>query len=245
MRFKSLVPLLLFLFFATVCASTAQLPLHGSIEWLSSHLPDLSSSSSTHIPSSQVHLQIQHETISGPPIPRNMTSWYDWITALIDYRHTALNALSYNSSHYDSPASTFIRRLFIQPQAMIHDRYLYSPDTGYTVDRYLDDVTARYGGIDAVLLWHSYPNIGVDARNQFDMLRSLPGYPTQVKAAVDRFHARGVRVLLPFNPWDTGTSPHPIPQAFTADIALTPLIPLSLHLSGQAPIPRAPLPWWS
>ena len=45
----------------------------------------------------------------------------------------------------------------------------------YTVDRYLDDVNKRYGGIDAVLLWPVYPNIGIDDRNQHDMHRDLPG----------------------------------------------------------------------
>ena len=132
---------------------------------------------------------------------------------MLAYRHTTLTALNYTSTLYDSPASAWMRRAFIQPQAMIHDRYLYDPIAGYTVDRYLDDLSARYGGIDAVLLWPTYPNIGVDARNQFDMWRSLPGYPTAVRAVIDRFHARQVRVLFPFNPWDTGLShtslPHP------------------------------------
>lgn len=27
----------------------------------------------------------------------------------------------------------------------------------YTVGKYLDDVDRRYGGIDSLLLWHSYP----------------------------------------------------------------------------------------
>ena len=27
--------------------------------------------------------------------------------------------------------------------------------------RYLDDLTQRYGGIDSVLVWPSYPNLGI------------------------------------------------------------------------------------
>ena len=74
------------------------------------------------------------------------------------------------------------------------------------MDRFLDDLEARYGGIDAVLLWATYPNMGVDERSQFDLLDDLPGGLAALKAAADRFHARGVRVGLPYNPWDTGTA---------------------------------------
>jgi hypothetical protein len=44
---------------------------------------------------------------------------------------------------------------------MIHDRYLFDRSTEqFTVDRYLQDLKDRYGGIDSVLLWQMYPNIG-------------------------------------------------------------------------------------
>ena len=50
---------------------------------------------------------------------------------------------------------------------MIHDKYLYDRASGnWTVSKLLDDLAARYGGVDSVLLWHSYPNIGVDDRSQ-------------------------------------------------------------------------------
>ena len=86
---------------------------------------------------------------------------------------------------------------------MLHDRFLFDREAGtWTVDRFLQDLATRYGSVDSVLLWHSYPNIGVDDRNQFEMARSLP----QLAQLVSDFKRAGVRVLLPYNPWDTGTN---------------------------------------
>ena len=56
---------------------------------------------------------------------------------------------------------------FIQPQMHPYDLYFYDPIQGvYTVDKYLDDVSTRYGGIDSMLIWPTYTNLGADDRNQ-------------------------------------------------------------------------------
>ena len=48
------------------------------------------------------------------------------------------------------PRCKWAQSSFIQPQMMMEDRYFYDPVAGrYTVDRYLDDLEKRYGGIDA------------------------------------------------------------------------------------------------
>jgi gamma-glutamyl hercynylcysteine S-oxide synthase len=73
------------------------------------------------------------------------------------------------------------------------------------VDRYLDDLEVRYGGIDSVLIWATYPNIGIDDRNQQDMVRSMPGGVEGVKKMVADFQRHGVRVLFPMMMWDQGT----------------------------------------
>ena len=89
---------------------------------------------------------------------------------------------------------------------MVQDRYFYDPVAHkYTVDRYLDDLEKRYGGIDAVLIWPTYPNVGIDDRNQHDMIRFMPGGLTGVRQMVGDFHKRGVRVLFPMMMWDQGT----------------------------------------
>jgi formylglycine-generating enzyme required for sulfatase activity len=102
---------------------------------------------------------------------------------------------------------------------MVHDRYFYDPVAGrYTVDRYLNDLEKRYGGIDAVLVWATYPNMGIDDRNQLDMVASLPGGIEGVRKMVAEFHRRGVHVLFPMMMWDQGTRPpeKPWPQAIAS-----------------------------
>ncbi|MFZ0806819.1 MAG: formylglycine-generating enzyme family protein, partial [Candidatus Sulfotelmatobacter sp.] len=114
--------------------------------------------------------------------------------------------VGYDGSQYDRPELKWTQRSYIQPQMMIEDRYFYDPVAQkYTVDRYLDDLEKRYGGIDAVLIWHVYPNIGIDNRNQYDMLRAMPGGVAGVKKMVADFHRRGVRVFFPVIMWDQGT----------------------------------------
>jgi gamma-glutamyl hercynylcysteine S-oxide synthase len=47
--------------------------------------------------------------------------------------------------------------------------------------------------------------MGVDSRNQDQLIRDMPGYPGAVIQMIQEFHKNGVKVLLPYNPWDTGT----------------------------------------
>jgi formylglycine-generating enzyme required for sulfatase activity len=104
------------------------------------------------------------------------------------------------------PALKWTQSSFMQPQMMVQDRYIYDPAAGkYTVDRYLDDLEKRYGGIDAVLVWSTYPNMGIDDRNQLEMVESMPGGVEGVRQMVADFHRRGVRVLFPMMMWDEGT----------------------------------------
>jgi len=70
----------------------------------------------------------------------------------------------------------------------------------------------RYGGIDSVLIWHSYTNLGIDNRNQYDLLRDMPGGVAGVRQMIADFHRRGVRVLFPVMVWDQGTRDEGVPN---------------------------------
>ncbi|MGC2164058.1 MAG: formylglycine-generating enzyme family protein [Silvibacterium sp.] len=136
----------------------------------------------------------------------------DWLNAVTDWRTERRIRVGFDSSRYAMPALRWAQSSFIQPQMMVQDRYFYDPVAGkYTVDRYLDDLEKRYGGIDAVLIWATYPNMGIDDRNQLDMVRSMPGGIDGVRQMVAKFHRRGVRVLFPMMMWDQGTRAPEVP----------------------------------
>jgi gamma-glutamyl hercynylcysteine S-oxide synthase len=109
-------------------------------------------------------------------------------------------------SAYDDPDRAWYRNAFFERFAFMYDRGFYDPERGcYRIDEYLDEGEREFGGPDILLLWQSYPRLGIDRRNQFDLYREMPGGLPGLKALTDRCHARGVRVFLNYNPWDTGT----------------------------------------
>jgi iron(II)-dependent oxidoreductase len=135
-----------------------------------------------------------------------------WLADIQRWRSEDRLRMGYDSSQYDRPEMLWTQTSFIQPQMMVHDRYFYDPIARhYTVGRYLDDVDSRYGGIDSVLLWHTYPNLGIDNRNQFDLFHDLPGGVPALRKMIEEFHQRGVRVLFPVMMWDQGTRDEGMP----------------------------------
>lgn len=129
-----------------------------------------------------------------------------WLSDIQAWRAERRVRVGLDVSRYADPRLTWTQSAYMQPQVMVEERYLYDPvSRRYTVDRLLDDLKKRYGGVDAVLIWPTYPNMGVDDRNQIDMLLSMPGGLKGVRGMVADFHRRGVHVLFPLMMWDRGT----------------------------------------
>jgi len=131
-----------------------------------------------------------------------------WLKDISHWRFERRIRIGYNGDRYAIPELKWTQSAFFQPQMMVQERYFYDPvSRKYTVDRYLEDLEKRYGGIDAVLIWPTYPNMGIDNRNQHDMVRCMPGGVEGVRNMIADFHKHGVHVLFPMMMWDQGTRP--------------------------------------
>src|SRR5882757_6957849 len=103
----------------------------------------------------------------GPWTECNAAIHQAWLADVRRWRDERRIRVGLDEVRYRDPRAAWARQAFMQTQAMIEDRYLYDLTTGrYTVDRYLDDLRKRFGGIDGVLIWPTYPNMGIDDRNQ-------------------------------------------------------------------------------
>ncbi len=141
--------------------------------------------------------------IPGPATPSDRQAW---LADLRHWRTERLSRIGYDGSNYLRPELRWTQRNFVCVQMMIEERTFFDPERArYTVDAYLNSLEKEFGGVDSVLIWNTYPNLGVDDRNQFDRLRDMPGGIPGVRQMVADFHRRGVRVLFPETPWDFGT----------------------------------------
>ncbi|HEU5333076.1 MAG TPA: SUMF1/EgtB/PvdO family nonheme iron enzyme [Actinocrinis sp.] len=142
--------------------------------------------------------------------PDDPALWPAWRETLRAWREDAARRIGYRGALYGRREFAWTQGAYTVAVAWLWDDTLYDHEHGvFTPDAYLDAGLRDYGGYDAVVLWHAYPVIGVDERNQFDYYRQVP----ELKELIGAFHDRGVRVFLDYNPWDTGTRREGVPDA--------------------------------
>ncbi len=107
---------------------------------------------------------------------------------------------------YDHPGRAWMTGAFTCHFTFMYDLSFYDPEAGeYTLDTFLADGEREFGGYDILLLWHAYPRIGLDQRNQLDFYRDMPGGLEGLRELVNDAHDRGVMVFINYNPWDVST----------------------------------------
>jgi sulfatase modifying factor 1 len=134
--------------------------------------------------------------------PDEPDEWPAWRQALTRWRAEAAVRVGYDDSAYGRPEFAWTQACFSVALVWLWDELLYDHAAAeFTPERFCEESEREFGGFDGVVLWHAYPVIGIDERNQFDYYRDVPG----IRELVEAFHARSIRVFVNYNPWDIGT----------------------------------------
>lgn len=138
--------------------------------------------------------------------PDDPAQWPAFRAALARWREETRKRLRYDDALYRRADFAWVPSSFACCFLMLCDESFFDHRQGrYRVQEWIEEGIREFGGYDSVVFWHAYPRIGVDQRNQFDFYRDMPGGLPGLRQAAQAFQARGVRVYIDYNPWDTGT----------------------------------------
>jgi iron(II)-dependent oxidoreductase len=114
----------------------------------------------------------------------------------------------FDNTLFERPDLRWIKESYLIVMQMAWDREFYDRLSGrYTYGEFLKKCIERFGYIDVFGIWPTWPRLGLDQRNQWDLYRDLPGGTYQLRNFARMSRPYGTRFFIAYNPWDNSTRP--------------------------------------
>lgn len=155
----------------------------------------------------------RYETVLPPGARVIYSMWTetfrgDWQNGLrLIFRDRYLYDLAgFDNSLYEREDLQWIKKCYLIVLQMAWDREFFDRTTGrYNYGEVLKKGIAQFGKIDVYGIWPTWPRLGLDQRNQWDLYRDLPGGTRQLRNFADISQKEGTRFFIAYNPWDQST----------------------------------------
>jgi len=113
---------------------------------------------------------------------------------------------NFNNSLFVRNDLAWIKDSYLIILQMAWDREFFDRLTGkYTYADVLKKGMELFGNIDVFGIWPTWPRLGLDQRNQWDLYRDLPGGTAQLRTLARISRQNGTRFFIAYNPWDNST----------------------------------------
>ena len=133
--------------------------------------------------------------------PESLSKRDEWRKQLHIWRENSRKKLNYDDAIYTT-ANLPSLDSFNVALIWLWDELLFDFENQiFTPEKLIEDCK-KFGGLDGIILWHAYPVIGIDSRNQFDFYNGVPGLAELIK----KIQEFDIEVYLNYNPWDRWTS---------------------------------------
>lgn len=140
-----------------------------------------------------------YQLIEAPTSPEK---WDAWRSELRAWKDSTLNFLNYKGENYRQPNYKWASSAYTTYFLMTNETTLYNDNGTYNIKNCLKKYEANYGGVDVVVLWPTYPQLGFDNRTQYSFYRNLPGGVAGLKQLCNELHQLGKKLMIAYNPWD-------------------------------------------
>ena len=116
------------------------------------------------------------------------------------------DAEEFDNQLYEREDLKWIRHSYVSHLIYGWDHLFYESEAGqYRIKNFLERGQKWYGGDDFVGIWPTWPSLGLDQRNQWDLFRDLPGGLSKLSEVAEMLRQEGTRFFICYNPWDEDT----------------------------------------
>ena len=140
-----------------------------------------------------------YQLIEAPSAPAKWTAWRSELRA---WKDSTLRSLNHTGENYRKNEYKWAATAYSTFFLMANERSLYDENGNYAIKNCLKKYEENYGGVDVVVLWPTYPQLGFDNRSQYEFYRNLPGGMAGLKQLCNELHQMGKKLMIAYNPWD-------------------------------------------
>lgn len=134
-------------------------------------------------------------------------SWFGGLRLMFQERYL-YDLRKFDNSLYEREDLRWVRKAYLILLQFAWDHAYYDRESGrYTFYEHLLAWDKLTGGVDIYAIWPTWPRLGLDQRNQWDMYRDLPGGLAELKKQAAYVHQMGKKYFISYNPWDESTRP--------------------------------------
>ncbi|MFZ2287075.1 MAG: SUMF1/EgtB/PvdO family nonheme iron enzyme [Bacteroidales bacterium] len=112
----------------------------------------------------------------------------------------------FDDNLYERDDLKWIRSSYLMILQMAWDREFYGRFDGESgFSDFLAEYNRLFGHVDVYGIWPTWPRLGLDERNQWDLYRNLPGGTEELRRISRQAKAADCRFFIAYNPWDKST----------------------------------------
>jgi len=142
---------------------------------------------------------------------------------------------TFDNSLFERDDLKWVRRAYVSHLLQAWDHDVFNPGKQeYILGDFLKKRVEWYGGDDFTGIWPTWPSLGLDQRNQWDMFRDLPGGLPGIRKLSKTCRESGSRLFLCYNPWDESTRMENHLQGMAALIEATEADGVVLDTRGES-----------
>jgi formylglycine-generating enzyme required for sulfatase activity len=132
-------------------------------------------------------------------------TWQDGLRLMFRDRYL-YDLVSFNDELYRRDDLKWIRTSYLMILQMAWDRDFYDRFSGKSgFNNLLSEYNAIFDHVDVYAIWPTWPRLGLDERNQWDLYRDLPGGLDRLRDIGRHVRLNDGRLFIAFNEWDKST----------------------------------------